>query len=177
MRLISDEREVALLGTVARCRLTGMVGADGPVYEAGIRFEDVMIDQAEQLQRMIVERGISHVERDAFGRFTLRDDDGVILEDTPEFVVRKLSRSGMLIQSEYIPVPEQRLSAEIRMHDQTLEAELRVVYVHRIEPAEPSGADGGAPRADIGVEILEISDEDRAAYYRMIDQELALALT
>jgi len=163
LKLVSGEREVALQGTVARCRLAVPGSDEGTVYEAGIEFEDVVTNQAEEVLQLIVERGISHVEREAFGHFTLRDAEGLVLETTPEFVVRKLSRSGMLIESEYVPTVEERLEALIRLQDKMLHAELRVAYVHHIE----RGGDG--PRAEIGVEIIDMPAEDRDAYVTTID--------
>ena len=165
LKLVSGDREISLTGTVARCRLAGPgLGAEAaPVYEAGIEFEDVMTDQAEEVLQLIVDRGISHVEREAFGHFTLRDNEGLVLETTPEFLVRKLSRTGMLIESEYVPSPEEHLEAEIRLDDRALKTELRVAYVHQIEPSE------GRPRAEIGVEIVEMSADDQALYASMIE--------
>jgi len=163
LKLVSGEREVGLKGTVARCRLAAPGGEEGPVYEAGIEFEEVVTGQAEEVLQLIVERGISLVEREAFGYLTLRDEDGLVLETTPEFLVRKLSRSGMLIESEYVPSVEEQLEAAIRLQDKVLQAELRVAYVHHID----SGGDG--PRAEIGVEIVDMSEADQAAYFEMIE--------
>ena len=165
LKLVSGDREISLTGTVARCRLAGPgLGAEGaPVYEAGIEFEDVVSQQAEEVLQLIVDRGISHVEREAFGHFTLRDDQGLVLETTPEFLVRKLSRSGLLIESEYVPAAEEHLEAEIRLQDRALHAELRVAYVHQIQSVE------GRPRAEIGVEIVDMPADDRAAYEGVIE--------
>lgn len=165
LKLVSGDREISLTGTVARCRLAGpgLGGEAAPTYEAGIEFEDVMSEQAEEVLGLIVDHGITHVEREAFGRFTLRDSDGIVLETTPEFLVRKLSRSGMLIESEYVPSPEESLEAELRLQDRVLRAELRVAYVHQIE------SDEGRPRAEIGVEITKMPPEDQAVYAAAIE--------
>jgi len=165
LKLVSGDREISLTGTVARCRLAspGLGSESAAVYEAGFEFEDVVSEQAEEVLQLIVARGISHVEREAFGHFTLRDDQGLVLETTPEFVVRKLSRSGLLIESEYVPAPEEHLEAEIRLEDRVLHAELRVAYVHQIEPVE------GRPCAEIGVEVVDMPAEDRAALEDLIE--------
>lgn len=169
LKLEAKNRTISLEGTVARCRLaapgTGEEG--GTLYEAGIEFEGVMSEAAEQVLRLIEERSTTRLERRAFGRFNLRDEDGLRLETTPEFEVRKVSRSGLLIESDYVPAPEERIDADIRMEDRTLHAELRVAYVHRI------GRSGDDPRAEIGVEILDMPEEDRAAYVAMIDRMVA----
>ncbi len=169
LKLEAGDRTISLEGTVARCRLAapGAGTEGGTVYEAGIEFEGVVSGAAEEVLQVIEERSTTRLERRAFGRFKLRDEDGLRLETTPEFEVRKVSRSGMLIESDYVPAPEERTDAEIRLEDRTLRAELRVAYVHRIDRT------GDGPRAEIGVEILDMPEEDRAAYTAMIDRMVA----
>ncbi len=169
LKLVAGDREISLTGTVARCRLAGpgLGGEAAPVYEAGIEFEDVMSEQAEEVLRLIVDRGITHVEREAFGHFTLRDEQGLVLETTPEFLVRKLSRSGMLIESEYVPGTDEPLEAELRIGNRVLHAELRTAYVHQIEPAE------GRPRAEIGVEIVGMPADDQELFDAAIGELLS----
>lgn len=169
LKLEAGDRTISLEGTVARCRLAPpRSGSEGEtVYEAGIEFEGVVSDAAEEVLRVIEERSTTRLERRAFGRFKLRDEDGLRLETTPEFEVRKVSRSGLLIVSDYVPAPEERIDAEIRLEDRALRAQLRVAYVHRI------GRTGDGPRAEIGVEILDMPEEDRSAYVAMIDRMVA----
>jgi hypothetical protein len=170
VKLEADGQEVSLTGTVARCRLAqpgrSQGEADGTMYEAGIEFDDVVTEQAERLFEVIADRGVTRLERRAHGRFTVVGAEPVSMEARPEFLVRKVSRSGMLIESEHVPALEDRLDAEIHAEDRVLKARLRVAYTHHIRNAE------GRPAAEIGVELEEMPRADRQAYERMIDRVL-----
>jgi hypothetical protein len=170
VKLEADGQEVNLNGIVAWCRLAHLGRSEtadgGAAYEAGIEFDDVVTEKAEQLFDVIADRGVTRLERRAHGRFTVVGAEPVSMEARPEFLVRKVSRSGMLIESEHVPDVEDRLDADINLEDRVLEARFRVAYVHHIRNEE------GRPAAEIGVELEEMPGKDRKAYERMIDRAL-----
>ncbi len=170
VRLEADGEIVNLTGTVAWCRLARpgreASGTEGFLYEAGIEFGDGVSERAEELFDVLSKQGITRLERRAHGRFTLYGEDPVSVEATPEFLVQKISRSGMLIESEYVPTIEDRLEAEIFLEDQVLRASLRVAHLRHVRTVD------GDPAAEIGAEIVDMSEGDRDIYNGMIDRLL-----
>lgn len=170
VKLEANGETVNLMGTVAWCRLARpgqeASGTDGFLYEAGIEFGEGVSERAEELFDVLSKQGITQLEGLAHGRFTAIGDDPVSVEATPEFLVHKISRSGMLIESEYVPVIEDRLEAEIYLENQVLRASLRVAHLRHVR------TDEGAPAAEIGAEILDMSGADRVIYNEIIERML-----
>jgi len=170
VKLEANGEIVNLNGTVAWCRLArpGQEASspEGFLYEAGIEFGEGVSELEEELFDVLSRQGITQLERRAHGRFTAVGEDPVSVEATPEFLVHKISRSGLLIESEYVPRIEDRLEAEIYLEDQVLRASLRVAHLRHVRTID------GDPAAEIGAEIVDMSGGDRAIYNEIIDRML-----
>ena len=108
-----------LAGFVAWCRLARTrkteSGDTAPVFEAGIRFEGMLSERAEQLLHLLEENAVISLETRVAGRFRLPDqDEPVQIESQVEFEVVKLSASGMLIECDVAVAAETRAGGRLQ---------------------------------------------------------------
>ena len=158
-----------LSGVVAWCRLARTrkteSGDTAPVFEAGIRFEGMLSERAEQLLHLLEENAIISLETRVAGRFRLPDqDEPVQIESQVEFEVVKLSASGMLIECDAVVAAETVLVADFNLPRAVVHATCRVASV--------LGGDAGGGRRQFGLEFLELADEHRSAIDAFITEEL-----
>jgi len=95
-------RSIEVRGRVAWTRLVGTAKGDGgdvlPVYQAGIEFELPIAEPHSDL-RHLIEAATSFRRGDRlFGRYRATDDATEVALDA-EITIRKVSRTGMLIES------------------------------------------------------------------------------
>jgi len=95
-------KRMDLEGIVRWCRLRRTRrqedGDVEPVYEAGISFQGLLNKKGKALMSFIEENTIVDVEDRVFGRFSLRRPGQVAISSHGKFLIRKLSRSGMLVE-------------------------------------------------------------------------------
>ena len=113
LKLEHGERGLRLAGTVAWCRLQGTEpdesGESVPVYRAGIELDRELGDRLEEVRAVLEARGVVQVERRIIGRIvplrTGRPADPAADDDpaAPSFVVRRLSRTGMVLEASAAP--------------------------------------------------------------------------
>ena len=147
-----------LAGFVAWCRLARTrkteSGDTAPVFEAGIKFEGMLSERAEQLLHLLEENAVISLETRMAGRFRLPDQDETVhIESQVEFEVVKLSASGMQIECDVAVAAETLLVADFSLPRAVVHATCRVASV--------LGGDAGGGRRQLGLEFLDITDEHR----------------
>ena len=149
------------------CHLTGTEpnpkGEVAPVYRAGLDFRDALDEAARQLLEFIRGHVVVELERRLAGRFTLREGENFELGGRNDFEVRKLSRSGMLIHTSFVPDTGSVLELELRQ-PYPLKVAARVAYFNLVKNQENVVA--------IGVEFLDPSPEAIATIQKIIEQAL-----
>ena len=132
------------------------------VYQAGIDFRSILDDKARQMLQFIEENVVVDLEKRLFGRFHLDDGDrSVDLDKDEEFRVRKISLSGMLIETELRPTPEAVYDIELRFNGSKIDTRVRIAHVREHKTGEGL--------AEVGVEFQELADDARAELEHFIE--------
>jgi len=127
-----------------------------PLYHAGIRFDDVLTPLSASLRQMIEESAIVGVAPRIFGRFKLGPETSVTVQSAVDLEVRKLSMTGMEVESEFSPDPGAELPLEVGLANGLLSCEATVKKVEPIDRRRQSG------RHHIVLALNDLSDEARA---------------
>jgi len=126
-----------------------------PVYRAGVRFTDTLSEKTTMLINFIEENKIRTLEKRLVGvRFKI-----VTLQDTKidypyKYEVKKMSLSGMLVETEYALDLNSNYDIELFLTDNVLNIIGRIAYCEKID------SDDGI-KYNIGIEFAEVSDNDR----------------
>ncbi len=136
-----------------------------PIYRAGIKFEDVLSEKTLSLLKFIEKNRILTLEKRILGRFNLKPGDAHI-QCPHNFTVRKISLSGMLIESE----PPLEIDSEFLMTLTKTDDGKEVSVKGRVASLfEPEHSD--APYR-IGIEFVSLADSDKAVLREYIDSLL-----
>jgi hypothetical protein len=168
-RLDWGGRMVEIKGRVAWTRLVGTSkSANGdvlPVYQAGIQFETPLADPQSDLRDLIeVATSFRHGDR-LFGRYLATDATAEVALDA-EFTIRKVSRTGMLVES---PAPVEVgfvLPFDLSLGGDRFQARGRVVTCdarHEAAAEEPTSY-------AIGVEFQELDEAARETLETVLDR-------
>jgi hypothetical protein len=104
-----------------------------PVYNTGITFLDVLDKKAMPLLRFIEDNRIVTLEKRILGRFRIGSDTAHI--DYPqEFIIRKISLTGMLIETDFSLEKNEQINFIIRFEGMN-EIALKGVVVSVLEPS------------------------------------------
>lgn len=169
-KLRRGEHSLALQGRVMWCRLRSTRKAGSgevvPVYTAGIEFEGVLSEEAEELLTFLRESAVVSLETRINGRFEVEGDSAVALDSNHDFQVKLLSTTGMLVVTDLAPEVGSVFTLEVRLDGTSLHTRGRVAYV---EPAadDPSGA-----TRQLGIEFLDLSPEGRKAVEAFVAQHI-----
>jgi len=134
-----------------------------PVYRAGIRFSNLSSEKACLLQEFIEENKVRMLEPRLDGvRFRIATSADVKVELPRRYEVRRVSLSGMLIETEYPLDLDSQHGIELFLNEEIMNFTGRVAY------CETTATDKGS-KYDIGVEFIEMSDSDRKALRGFLD--------
>lgn len=120
-----------------------------PVYRAGIQFLDSLDQKTKYIIGFIQDNRIVTLEKRILGRFKINEKSALI-HYPQDFVVRKMSLSGMLIETEMPLEPEYRAEMIVRVSDGK-EVPFTGRVAHVIPPKE------GESFYSIGIEFVSIS--------------------
>jgi len=164
--------QVSLPGTVAWCVLGRTKRDEGgsvrPVYRAGIQFDEVLTEQARTLLDLIEAKAVIEPQARLFGRFAVRSGDAIHVDAREEFLVRRLSASGMLVEAPFVPEVGTTVAIDMELGGKRLAGSGRAVYVR---PLADEGDE--EEKAEIGLEFIELSPEGRRALESFISGRLA----
>lgn len=127
-----------------------------PIYHAGIEFTDVLTDKTAKLVDFIENHKIKGTEDRLKGlRFKIYIPEKATVDYSFGYRVKLVSFSGMLIETMQIFKPEDRFPMEIALNSGSV-----IRFVGRVASCIEI-ADKHPAHYDIGVEFIEMSDEDK----------------
>lgn len=158
-RLGSGDNSVHLTGTVQWCKMAGTEKLESgdvvPVYKAGIAFDEVMTEQAIELRQFLEKSIVVDVKRRIFGRFKASRSQPVKLESSSKFLVKQISMSGVLVESETALDTDEVFDFEVRLDRRKFASVVRVAHV--VEAQDPDVSH----RYRMGLEFVETEPQHR----------------
>lgn len=134
-----------------------------PIYRAGIRFTNISSEKANLLQEFIEENKVKTLETRLGGvRFKIANSRDVKVDLPRKYEVKRVSLSGMLIETEYPLDLNSQHGIELFLNEEIMHFTGRVAY------CETTGTDEVSVY-DIGIEFIEISDSDRKSLKDFLD--------
>jgi hypothetical protein len=126
-----------------------------PVYRAGVRFTDTLSEKTTMLINFIEENKIRTLEKRLVGvRFKIANTQNVQIDYPYKYEVKKMSLSGMLVETEYVLDINSNYDIELFLTDNVLNIIGRIAYCEKID------SDDGI-KYNIGIEFAELSDNDK----------------
>lgn len=161
LRLRSQSSSTRLAGRVAWSSLTGTrrdeLGDAQPVYRSGIELELVSPHQARQMLAAFERLAGTAWEERRPGRFTAPEPVPIVLELESEMTVRRMSRSGMLVETGLAPHLESHIRLDVELAGHRLRSRGRVAY------REPGAGERRRLSMQLGVEFLDMPTPDENA--------------
>ena len=179
LRLPHRESELRLDATVEWCHLVGTRrddhGDSVPVYQSGLDFRESLDDRARQILVFLQEHIVMDVNRRLAGRFRAKRAIAAAISARYPFEVRRLSFSGMLIDTPYAPEVGDQIEMEVDCPTGPFQAPGAVRFVQQgvaERIAAAGGAAASAPTPDLpwlaGVEFGDLDPEARDCLARLI---------
>ena len=134
-----------------------------PVYKAGVKFTNVLTNEATNLITYIEKSRTSDMEKRILGvRFKVRQPDNAMITMPCEYEIKKISLAGMLIGSDSAHVIDSEHEMEIQLNGTPVTVIGRIANL-----AEAKGE--GAAKYDIGVEFIRVPEEELKILTSYID--------
>lgn len=156
LRLPTGDEPLSLPVEARWCNLARTIkrpnGDVVPIYRVGLRFAEVLTEQARELLSFMEDHIVVEPQTRVFGRFSVSSVEPVNLEEQRSFAVRRLSMSGMLIESAVELGIDSRFDLNFKPGDVAIDTQGRVTYVR----PTPEAAD----RWLIGVQFLDMSETE-----------------
>jgi hypothetical protein len=169
LELRSGSQTLRLRGRVVWCRPVvpqrNAAGETTATYHAGLRFDGVLDERGEALLGLFRESEVVSFGQRLCARFRLETPRPVDLATEHEFEVRKISRTGMLIETELATDLNSVCELEVELGDDAFRAHGRIA--HLIAHAQSAG-DAPRSRYQLGLEFIELSGRDREVLERFI---------
>jgi Tfp pilus assembly protein PilZ len=165
-----DGQEVPLTATVVWCQLRqakDRAAGGAIVYVAGLRFENVLTEKAQELVAFLQSSAVISVQTRLCGRFKSRFSKAVNLLSDCEFEVKMISASGMLIVADLETEQGSQFDMELQLDGHVLHAQGRVANVR------PVSRRGKPALVELGVEFLDMDPEDRDALLDFIGRQIS----
>lgn len=126
-----------------------------PIYKSGIRFTNVLSEKSSNLLRFIDENKTESIEKRVLGvRFKIKRVGDAMIDYPYEYNVKRLSLSGMLIETDNVFDVDSSHDMEIFLDSRILPVFGRIVNC--VESKSEN-----LTRYDIGIEFVSMSDEDK----------------
>lgn len=157
-------------GKVIWCILTKSLdavnGEHMPVYHAGLEFPDVFSEKGSDLVSFLKNNVIVQLEERLFGRFKFNPKEPVNLNCEYDFLVKTLSRSGMLIETEVLADRNSNFIMELAIGGRKINFTGRVAHVKQID------GEGNRKIAHLGIQFIDLSVEARETLEQFIKDEI-----
>ncbi len=126
-----------------------------PVYRAGVQFTDTLSEKANILMKFIEENRRKNIESRLGGiRFQIKDNKKIKIDYPHKYNVKKLSLSGMLVETEFPLDINSKYALEIFINENIINANGKIVNCEKVESKEP-------PTYNIGIEFIDLPYEDK----------------
>ncbi len=134
-----------------------------PVYKAGIKFDYILTEYAADLMRFIEENRIESIEKRVLGaRFKIASPEDAIIDCPSDYLIRKVSLSGMLIETQSLFDIDSHHEMEINLQQTVIPVTGRIVN------CVATGKDDTSSFL-IGIEFIKISEENRNLLKTFLD--------
>lgn len=169
LKIEHDGRQIPIAGTVAWCRLQGTRRNDAgealPVYAAGIELGEDVSGKGIEVVPLLERQGVIQLERRLSGHLV---PHGKGEQTAPaSVVVRRLGRAGMIADAPFFPEPGDLLDLSIG-----LEEGGGLALTGRVRRVRRASSRDGEPWAELTVDYVQLSADDRARLDRLIRDEL-----
>lgn len=169
MKLGSGANLVEVASTVRWCHLVGTRRrrTDNEfenVYRVGLTFDEAFTGKTTRLLEFMEKHVVLSVKKRLVGRFKVESAMPAAITNRFDFEVVKLSLSGMLVRSEFVPEIDSRFAMELRIGDQACEVTGRVVSAERLG--------GDSAPAEFGVEFVGEGDARSRLVRELLSEEL-----
>ncbi|OGW54298.1 MAG: hypothetical protein A2Y81_07795 [Nitrospirae bacterium RBG_13_43_8] len=127
-----------------------------PIYRSGVKFLDILDEKTIGLMNFIDDNRVRTPERRLGGvRCKIATHQNITVGHPYEYLVKKISLSGMEIETEHALDPESRHEMELTLDDKVLTITGRVVTCAKVSSEK-------TVKYDMGVEFLEMPADVRA---------------
>jgi hypothetical protein len=159
MKLHNDDQVVLVKGVIESSRMSETKkNPDGemvPIYNASMKFTGVSGEERATLLHFIEVFRKEEEHKLSVVSVSIDAPERTVLDLSTNYQIKKLSLGGMLIGSEHSLEIERRMSMEISLPDKRI-----VRFIGRVASCLSDETSPGK-RFDLGIEFLQISDEDR----------------
>lgn len=160
LKLEGGGSSLSLTGTVAWCSLRETTRtAEGevlPVYRAGLKFEALSGERSQRLWGLIRRHALVEIEDSVLGRFKVDLPADTRLGSSYDFAVRKLSLSGLLIETDFQPDVDARFDLQIQLGARRWATRARVASIPSV------GRRSAGELTQVGLEFCDL-DSNRAS--------------
>ena len=171
LRLKDSNKAISHKGTVVWSSLSrtrrGSGGDVIPVYKAGLKFAEMPPEKAAEILNFIEankkDKGYPEKGRRLNVRFNINNSANATMNLPGSYMVKKISLGGMLIKSVHDLEIESRVPMELSLQDDN-----PVKFVGRVASCLKTDSDNGK-EYDIGIEFLDLTDDDRKNLAVFID--------
>lgn len=157
LNLTYEGKEITIKGRVVWSMITGSMltqkGESAPVYTAGLEFVDVLSEMISEIIKFIESNKIQREKRLSGVRFKIKSPETASLDFPYNYRVKKISLSGMLIETPQPFDVGKRFPVELYLTEKTFRCIGRVASCSRVA-SEPSAI------YDIGIAFDEVSQEN-----------------
>jgi hypothetical protein len=134
-----------------------------PVYKAGLKFMDVMDEKTKMLLKFIEESRVKDPEKRLSGiRFKIADSGNIMIDFPYRYDVKKVSLSGMLIETDYPLDLNTHHSMELFLDSDILGILGRIANCTKKQMVDQE-------KFDVGIEFIGMSDNDKVILKEFID--------
>ena len=134
-----------------------------PIYRSGLKFINTLDEKTITLMSFIEDKQVRTPEKRMGGvRCKIATPQNIKVGYPYEYLVKKISLSGMEIETGHPLDPDSRHEMELVLNEQVLALSGRIVTCVEV-PSE------NRAKYNMGVEFMEISDEDREVLRNFLD--------
>ena len=162
-----DDNRFPVSAQVKWCVLSGSQKlADGEftsTYIAGIAFENLPSGCGDGLMGFLETCIELEIDTGMFGQFQVSDSHSVVADLDFEFSVKRISLTGMLIESEFAPLVDVTFDMKLELTSEILNTKGRVVYVKKSER--------NAQLTELGVEFVDLDEKQTSILRNYVETE------
>ncbi|UCE78597.1 MAG: PilZ domain-containing protein [Nitrospiraceae bacterium] len=130
-------------------------GENIPIYKTGMRFSHGFSDVTRDVMKFIDENKTETMEKRLVGvRFKVNQPDDATIDASCEYEVKKLSLSGMLIETDRLLDIDSRHDINISLNQREIAVIGRIVNCVEVMKED-------LKKYEIGIEFMEITEEDK----------------
>ena len=176
LKVEDDGLHLPLRGKVVWCSLVKTsrddLGEIKPIYRAGVHFEDILSSKARKLKEFILNKSVVGLESRLFGRFRVDPQQAAGLSYEADFLVRQLSLSGMLVETDVAPPVDTRCQMEIRLGEVQFISTVRIVRAEHLRHGiEEENGEPAKTVIHLGIEFIDMDEDTRQSLAAFIQSE------